>query len=71
MGPKNPRSKQPGTGTQGPLKKKEHTQPQGDKKLEQLTCKSNIAEDMMSAMVKLAKDPLELHDTASRPRNAC
>ena len=34
MGPKNPRRKQPGFGTQGPLKKKEHTQPQGDKERE-------------------------------------
>ena len=33
MGPKNPRRKQPGV-SQGPLKKKEHTQPQGDKERE-------------------------------------
>jgi len=33
-----------------------------DNELEQLTCESDVAEDTMSAMVKLAKDPLKLHD---------
>ena len=33
-----------------------------DKELEQLTCENDVAEDMMSVMVKLAKDPLEPHD---------
>ena len=44
------------------LEEKEHTQPQGEKELEQITCKSDVAEDTMSTMVKLAKDPLEPHD---------
>ena len=33
-----------------------------DKELEQLTCENDVAEDMMSVMVKLAKDPVEPHD---------
>ena len=75
--------KQPGNGTQEPkkrqtardrtqrlLKKKEHTQPQGDKELEQLTCKSDVAEETMSATMKLAKDTLEPHDN-DQPTAEC
>ena len=75
--------KQAGNGTQEPkkrqtardrdpktLEEKEHTQPQGDKELEQLTCKNDVAEETMSAMVKLAKDTLELHDN-DQPTAEC
>ena len=34
------------------------------KELEQLRCKSDVAEETMSATVRLAKDPLEPHDIA-------
>ena len=37
---------------------------------EQLTCESDVAEDTMSAMVKLAKDPLEPHDIG-QPTSEC
>ena len=42
----------------------------GEKELEQLTCKSDVAEDTMSTVVKLAKDPFEPYDIG-QPTSKC